>query len=530
MSNMDITRANNRARAAKAADAAASGEAPRKNRRTSRTSVSTGFVGEVRPQSLADFAKRNMGLYATEVNLDRSVPDLFDGLKPVQRRILWEAFLQGTHRTVNGTKTARVVGQVVGRWHPHGDASVESSVTTLVQHPTPTMLGIGNWGGLLDPAAAMRYTACKLSHYGETFFHSDYIAKEVASFVLNYDDLEHEPVSLPAMLPNVLLNGGSGIGVGVTTSIPTFTPESVVAILSKLLAGEELGVTDYARTLKFNSKWGGHLVSSKANKEAWLTLMRTGNASLQFEADLVIDRDDKSITIDDWPPGLSPKRLIPKIRALPETNQVFNHKGKTGFKIEMRKDYNYTQFDAFVAKIKRMVISRTSYRINVTFRKAVESEGETEIQTRFLSMSVIKLLSAWLKVRLQYEKRSLEYRMRKQDQAIAYSKLLIFASSKLDVIFKALRVSDSRAYLVQHLDLTEEQADLILDLKVRQLSKLDADKLKVKLAEQQAFLKQLQAWYKAPKPKVRDDLQACLEAIRKDRNFEVRKGDKVEVV
>lgn len=506
-----------------------SSAAPRRRRRT-KAATNTGFVGEVREQSLADFAKHNMGVYATEVNLDRSVPDLFDGLKPVQRRILWEAFLQGTHRTVNGTKTARVVGQVVGRWHPHGDASVESSVTTLVQHPTPTMLGIGNWGGLLDPAAAMRYTACKLSHYGETFFYSDYISKEVSSFVLNYDDLELEPVSLPAMLPNVLLNGGSGIGVGVTTSIPTFTPESVVAILTRLLNGEELTVMDYARTLKFNSKWGGHVVSSKANKEAWVQLMKSGNSSIQFEADLEIDRDDKSITIDDWPPGLNPEKLIPKIRELPETGHVFNHKGKTGFKIEMRKDYNYTQFDAFVEKIKRMVVSRRGFRINVTFRKAVEVDGETEVQTRFLSMSVVKLLQAWLKVRLQYEKRSLEYRMRKQDEAIDYSKLLIFACSKLDVIFKALRTPDSRAYLVKHLDLTEAQADLILDLKVRQLSKLDSDKLKLKLADQQEFLKQLRAWYKAPKPKVAADLQDALEAVRKDRNFEAAKGNKVEVV
>lgn len=618
-------------------------------------------LGVVRSESLADFGKREMGVYTEEVNLARAVPDLIDGLKPVQRRIMWAASLLG-HDFV---KTARVVGDCfgagtqvrledgkqipieelvigdivstdkgpepvvelyelpkrdlyevvtdkgavsatadqiffcvdtsgkevertpltlkpkahvksffeettltpgyaivaavrklpgkhtvydiqvanrhrfyangllvhncIGQYHPHGDQSVSSAITTIVQSNVPTISGKGNWGSLIDPAAAMRYTNCRLSAYGATFFGTDYIHKDVTSFVPNYDDTTREPVSLPALMPNILLNGGEGIGVGTTTMLPTFTPESVAEMMLKLLTGKKVGAEDFAKTLKYANRYGGRLVKSRENKVAWLQLFKNSSSSIQFEASLVIDRDNKAIEIDDWPKGLNPLKFIAKVRAFPGVDQAYNHVGATGFRIEVDRKLNYEQFDSLVTKVQKATQVRRSFRINVTHRKSEINDGVVTFDTKYLTLSVPQLLMAWLRERLALEKRSLEFRIRRQDEAIAYSKLLIYASVNLDVIFKALRAADSKVFLMKHLKLEASQADQILELKVRQLSKLDQDAIKEKLRGQQDFMKQLKTWFAKPKAKVCDDTQLVLAAIEKDRKFELAKDKKMSV-
>ena len=493
-----------------------------RTRKQSTTGVGGGII---RTESLAVFGTREMGIYAEEVNLSRAVPDLIDGLKPVQRRIMWAASLLGK----DFVKTARLVGDIIGRYHPHGDASVAGAITTIVQSNVPVISGKGNWGSLIDPAAAMRYTNCRLSNYGWSFFDPDYINKSVSSFVPNYDDTTVEPVSLPSLMPNVLLNGGDGIGVGTTTMLPTFTPESVAAVMTRLLSGEKLVALDFAKTLKYANRYGGKLVKSKENRAAWMKLFTDSTAALQFESHLEIDRDRKTITIDDWPKGLNPLKFIAKVRLYPEVDQAYNHAGATGFKIECRKDFNYAQFDKLVAKVQKATQVRRSFKINVTHRKSSIVDGVVSFDTKYLALSVPQLLIAWLRERVALEKRSLEYRIAKQQAAIDYSKLLIFASNNLDTIFKALRAPDSRAYMVKHLKLTSEDADKILELKVRQLSRLDQDAIKLKLKEQTAFMGQLKTWLAKPKRKIIEDTKLILAAIEKDRKFETDKDRSMSV-
>jgi topoisomerase-4 subunit A len=466
-----------------------------------------------------------MGVYAEEVNLARAVPDLIDGLKPVQRRIMWAASLLGQ----DFVKTARLVGDVLGKFHPHGDKSVADAITTIVQSNVPTVHGKGNWGSLIDPAAAIRYTNCRLSSSGWSFFDPDYINKDVTSFVPNYDDTTVEPVSLPALLPNVLINGGEGIGVGTTTKLPTFTPESLATVMTRLLKGEKLKSLDFAQTLKYANRYGGRIVKSKENKEAWLKLFSENSASVQFEAELVIDRDAKAIEIDDWPLGLNPVKFIEKVRTFPGVDQAFNHKGATGFRIEMNRSFNYAQFDSLVTKVQKATQVRRAFKINVTHRHSSIEDGVVKFDTKYLSLSVPQVLIAWLKERIALEKRSLEYRVRKQQSAIDYSTLLIFASNNLDQIFKSLRAEDSRAYLMKTLKLSKDDADKILELKVRQLSKLDQEAIKAKLKEQQIMMKQLKTWLSNPKNKVLMDTESIIASIEKDRKFESAKDRKMSV-
>lgn len=466
----------------------------------------------VRDESIARYGVQCIKTYATEVNLDRAVPDLFDGLKPVQRRVLW-AMSHGKRGDI--VKTARVVGECLGKYHPHGDSSVSGAIETLVHHNTPLVQGTGNWGGLLDSAAAMRYTNCTLSNFGWSCFDPDYIA--VTKFVPNYDGKDKEPVCLPVSLPIVLLNGSDGIGVGVTTKLPTFTAESVVEVLKTLFSGKKLSYSYLANTLKPALKWGGRFVNTKANKEQWLQLMKTGRAQIHYDSPLEVDVDHKKIIISQWPPGLNPDKFISKVRTLSECSRAYNSKGSTTFTIECRKEYNVAQFQDFVKKIEKMTVVRQSYRMNVTHRTAKTEDGITSFNTEFLSLGVGELIVRWSRLRLQLEDEYLANLIHKQIKAVNYSKLLIYACNNLKVVFDSLKQNDPDSYLVKHLKISLEQAKQILELRVRQLSKLDQTALKQKLKDQLVVLKQLKARKANPKPAIVENLAGIMALVNKDR-------------
>ena len=477
-------------------------------------------------QGIGEFGEKAMGIYAEEVNLNRAVPDLSDGLKPVQRRILWASSNLGR----DFVKTARLVGETMGKYHAHGDSSISGAVETIVHHNAPAITGQGGWGSLIDPAAAMRYTSCKLSHYGQTLFQKHYINKEVTSFVPNFDDTEIEPVSLPSMLPNVLLNGGEGIGVGTTTRLPTFTAESVVEMMRIILSGKKLEVKDFSKTLKFYHRWGGVISKNKKNKKEWMNLFTSASASIEFESIIKVDVSTKSIFIDNWGPGLDPRKFVDTVRKIPECLRVYNSKGATGFSIEMRKDYNTSQFDKFVEKVRKATCVKRSFKINVTRRKSQIVDGVVSFDTKILSLSVPKIFIEWIKDRIELEKRSLSVRIKNQKEEIAYSELLIYASSKLDLVFKALKAKDAKNELKRLLKIDDSQADQILDLQVRKLSALDQEKIKEKRNEQKTHLKQLEVWLLKPRAKIMMDAEYALDAIKYDTKEEEKKNAKLTVV
>lgn len=468
------------------------------------------MAGLIKRESLADFGIRNITTYATEVNLDRAVPELYDGLKPVLRRVAWA---MNSYKSGEPVKAAKGVGLVIGTYHPHGDSSVYGAMQTMVHNNVPLLEGIGNWGGLLDPAAAYRYTNCRLSKVGQSVFDTNYIS--VTDMVPNYDDTTKEPVVLPVRLPFLVLNGAEGIGVGITCSIPTFTLESTLAVLERIFKGEKLTGLDFAKTLKAKQHWGGHLVNTKENRQQWVQLMNTGRARVQFQSTLEVDEAKKTITINEWP-GVNPEKLVQKVRLMPECQRAYNSKGSTTFTIECKKAYNAVQFKDFVAKVQRLATSTASYRFNCTHRTAKTVDGVTTYHTEFLALSVKEFFYRWAKLRLLLEKKSLEYQIGKQQQLIDYSNLLIYASTKLDVIFKALRQSDSRTYLVKHLKISEQQADAILDLKVRKLSKLDQQELKQVLKQQQQYMGQLKQYYKRPKAKIISEFAQLKQLVDSD--------------
>jgi len=474
-------------------------------------------------ETLRSFGERNMTTYAVTTNLDRSVPDLFDGLKPVHRRILWGMSANGGKSI---QKAGEHVGFVLGKLHPHGDGSIYGAMVTMVNMPTPSIFGRGNWGSMVDGAAAYRYTECKLTDYGLSFLEPDYIAKEVTSFVPNYNDKWVEPVTLPAQLPNIILNGGEGIGVGINTMIPTFTAVSVVSVIERLLKGEKLQPLDFAKTLKFSHRWGGQLVQSKENKAQWNQLFTSPYASVQFESDLQVDRDSKRIVINDWPPGTDLEKFTEAVRKMPECLTCLNSEGSTTFTVVCKPAYNFDQFDKFVAKVQKATVKRRPFKINVTRRTSSIEDGVVSFDTKIEALSVPQLIIAWLRERMKLELRSLAYRISYTERDIAYSELMIYAADHIDLIIKTIRKSeDPEAALVKALKITIEQAKLVCDLQLRKISKLNQNEYKAKLKEQQTLLKQLQAWVKKPREKVLLDVLRVRDLVLKDQTYQDREDN-----
>lgn len=468
-------------------------------------------------QSITKYGMKALRIYADEVNLDRATPDLKDGLKPVQRRIIFAASQNPKGVKV---KSARIVGDVMGKYHPHGDKSIYDAMVNMVRSCTPLILGSGNWGNLIDGAAAMRYTEAQASNFGRTGFDGDYVNKEVTPFVPNYDGKEEEPLYIPYPLPIILFNGGSGIGYAAASNLPSFTPESVADVLKRLLVGEKLEPEDFARIMKPTYKYGGQFVNSKANKAAWLQLFTSSKASIQFQSPLKVDVPKRQIIISEWPSGVNPSNVSETLKTFDHVQEVYPSKGSSEITILIKKGYNTVQFEEHVAEIQRMTRAKQSFNINVTNREVTITDGLVDYEVTLLNLSVPKLVIAWLRARLVTEAKSLVYRVKKQKAAIAYSKLMVFAALNIDVIIPIVRHDPKpKEKLCKVLKIEMFEAEQIMEIKLRTLGKLDQGDWKTKIKDQKLHLAQLEQWQKKPKKKMLLDIDVAMKSIEADREF-----------
>lgn len=463
----------------------------------------------VEPVDLDVLTETNLRIYGEEVNLDRSVPDYRDGLKPVTRRILWSMYTMGAGQTV---KTARLGGDTVGRYHPHGEVSVYGAISTQVSTPTPPISGAGNWGSIIDPPAAPRYTNVKMSAFGRAcFFDPDYLT--LMAKVDNYDGKDKEPLFLPAALPNLLLNGINGIGLGLSTCIPAFTPKSLLPLMAEIALGTKVTAQDAAKRLVPYHEYGGELVKDAENRAALLQMMEEPRASLRWTSPFEVDEVAKRITISKFGPGVNPLKLVDDFFK-PSREVATVHTGKgVSYIVQCRKDLNMNEFKIFVEKVRKRVTTRQSYEVYVT-RRSVSEADPSKYDVAFKQASVLGMIQMWVKYRIELETRSIQHRIGLTKARVNYYDLLLFASANLDVIFKSLRTADPAKYLMKSLKLTQEQADTILNLKVRQLSKLDGDDIALKRKDELAKLKKLEADLKIPGKLVAAYLMAASDKFK----------------
>lgn len=396
------------------------------------------------------------------------------------------------------------------------NSSINGAVHTQVVCSTPPIEGIGNWGSLIDPPGAPRYTNVKMSAYGRlAFFMPNYAT--LRTMVDNYDGKEREPLFLPATLPNLLLNGVEGIGLGLTTRIPAFTPTSLLPILAGMAMGKEYTSLELAKTLVPYHEYGGQIVKDKPNLQSFVALMDNPKSSLKWESPLEVDEVSKTITLTRFGPEVKPVDLVDKFLK-PSAEVASVHAGKgVSYVVTCRRDVNMNEFRAFVKRVQNKMTVTRSYDLYIT-RRVVNKENPDKYDVAFKQTTLRGLMETWVKYRIALETASIKHRIAVSKKHIQYLELLILAADSLDIIFKALRQKDPKPHIVKGLKITEEQAEIILNLKVRQLSKLDNDEIQGNLKAEQANLKKLQADLKIPDKLVSDFLLASAEKLKHVRN------------
>ena len=434
--------------------------------------------------------------YAVEVIEDRAIYAKIDGLKPVTRRLLWAAHNMSLRSTASFVKAQRVVGETMGNYHPHGDAAIYGALVTAVNQQQGLFEGSGNWGSMTAPAAAPRYTECRLSKYSDKIFFDRFYLNAV-HFCPNYDDSKQEPLVLPTLLPNALINGNFGIAPGVRTMTPTFTLQSVVKTLIAALKNGGKADPKTCMHLEFVTDYGGVLRQSSTVKKELLEFYKTGKGRFTFDS--VYTDDGKTIRFNRFAPignldGTDGKRgykpgLLDKIAALPGVDRIYNDTTTSdkynAYAVEFKKSLSSAARQATIKKIVDLMSGTQSYNVQVVDRRP---DPKNPYGFKKLNMSnVPEMITDWITERIALEKRACKFWIGKREEEIQHLNLMRLAVKNRSFIIQALdkKLTDEQLaeYIAKGLKITIEQANTILDLKVRQLKALEDAKLVTKIKE-----------------------------------------------
>lgn len=490
----------------------------------------TSGLGVLKKMGVGRYIAMAMKEYGTEVVEERAIPDYRDGLKPVQRMLLWAAYKLGMHNNKGFKKSARIVGEVIGKYHPHGDAAAYQAMVGLTgtKHQgeksgwytrnctVPLFEGQGNWGDFVDKAAHYRYTETRLSLFSDHFLlDPDYLA--VSDYVPNYDDSERVPVILPAKLPVALLNGYSSIGVGVAAASPPFSFDGVLKLTIKALRGDTITAMECAKTLVPEHAYGGETVSTP--KELLPTIK--GKGSITYRPTYVVDEKKRTLVFRSVCPGLmstaSIEKFLNKLAAHSSVATVHDETDRRGpwYEVQAKRGVAGAKFDAMVADCVALSTRSDSYDIGITIR---HKDGGAE----FGLSDVPTILRMWAEWRIELELRVIQRLIQQQEGKLKYLTALRSAAVNLEVVMQALRVKADKvavvidgvsrevdgaaAYLMKKLKLDLVSAETILDMKVRQLRAIEVAALDAKIAACNKELASLSKSKKNPSDRAITDL------------------------
>ncbi|WP_119154818.1 DNA topoisomerase IV subunit A [Caldimonas tepidiphila] len=466
--------------------------------------------------TLANYAERAYLEYALSVVKGRALPDVCDGQKPVQRRILYAMQRMGLAFTTPGgpkpVKSARVVGDVLGRYHPHGDTAAYDAMVRMAQDFSqryPLVDGQGNFGSRDgDGAAAMRYTEARLAPITRLLL--DEIDEGTVEFVPNYDGSTEEPRQLPARLPFVLLNGASGIAVGLATEVPSHNLREVASAAVALLKNDKL-TDDELHALLPGPDYpgGGQIISSAADiREAY----RTGRGSLKVRARWKIEelaRGQWQLVVTELPPGASSQRVLEEIEELTNPKVKAGKKALTAEQQQLKANVlnvldtvrDESSKDAPVRLVFEPKTSRIPQQELVTTLLANTSlEGSAPINLTMIGgdgrptqKGLRQVLTEWLAFRLRTVERRTRHRLGKVLDRIHVLEGRQLVLLNIDEVIRIIRHSDEpKAALIERFRLSERQADDILEIRLRQLARLEAIKIEQELATLRTEQKKLE--------------------------------------
>lgn len=428
--------------------------------------------------------------YSMYVILDRALPHLADGLKPVQRRIIYAMSELGLAAGAKPKKSARTVGDVIGKFHPHGDSACYEAMVHMAQsfsYRYPVVDGQGNWGSTDDPKsfAAMRYTEAKLTPYAAVLL--DELGEGTTDWVPNFDGTLEEPVLLPAQLPNLLLNGASGIAVGMSTDIPPHNLREVVAALLCLLddpRADEAALLALVRGPDFPT--GGEIITPAADIAA---IYRTGGGTLRVRG--TWEREGGDIIITGLPFQVSGSRVLEQIatqmraKKLPMVEDLrdeSDHENPVRLVISPRS--GRVDAEALMGHLFATTDLERTQRVNIN---VIGLDGRPGVR------GLKALLTEWLAYRTETVRRRLRYRLDRVEERLHVLDGLLIAFLNIDEVIRIIRHEEEpRAALMAQFGLSEVQADAILNLRLRQLAKLEEIRIRGEQKELAAERKALQ--------------------------------------
>lgn len=469
-------------------------------------------------QEIHDEMKKSYIDYAMSVIVSRALPDVRDGLKPVHRRILYGMSELGVTPDKPHKKSARIVGEVMGKYHPHGDSSIYDAMVRMAQDFSiryPLVDGHGNFGSVDgDGAAAMRYTEARMTPFALQMLRD--IEKETVDFMPNFDDEEQEPTVLPSRFPNLLVNGANGIAVGMATSIPPHNLSDVIDAAVRLIDKPDSGVEDLIKIVKAPDFPTGAIIMGRNDAKA---AYRTGQGRVIIRSKAEIEETNKGktqIVFTEIPYQVNKARVIEKIaelvreKKLDHVADIRDESDRTGMRIviELKKDAN-----------PQITLNRLYKHTQLQESYSIIMIALVDGQPKLLNLR--EMLEEYLKHQKDVVTRRTVYDLRKAEERAHILEGLRIALDNIDEVIKTIRESynDAKQRLMERFGLSEIQSQAILDMRLARLQGLEREKIE---AEYRELVEQI-AWFK----KVLAD-ESLLMGIIKEELLEIKKkfGDK----
>ncbi|NNC43437.1 MAG: DNA gyrase subunit A, partial [Acidimicrobiia bacterium] len=463
--------------------------------------------------------------YSMSVIVSRALPDIRDGLKPVHRRILYAMHDAGLRANTGFTKCARVVGDVMGSYHPHGDSAIYDALVRLGQDFATRYLLIqpqGNFGSPDDPPAAMRYTECRMQQLAERMLEG--IDEKTVDYKDTYDGKSLEPVVLPARFPNLLVNGSTGIAVGMATNIPPHNLEEVVDAITHTLENPDATAEELTQFIKGpDFPTGAYILQNQGLRSA-LTTGR-GSIRMRAKADVVeVKKGRTAIVVTELPYQSSPDRIMLKIAELVRDKKIEGIRaltdqssGKVGTRIvvDLKKDANP---NVVLNQLFKMTPLQDTFGVN--FVALVDGVPRT--------LNIADAIGYYIDHQMEVIERRTKFRLEKKQDRIHIVDGLLIALDNIEEVIRIIRqskdVADARASLMETFKLSEVQTNHILDMPLRRLTAQDVTTLRTEQAQLKKEIKELEAILKSPAKQrkiISDDLQEIREKFGNGRRTRI---------
>ncbi len=482
-------------------------------------------------QPLHEFTEKAYLNYSMYVILDRALPHIGDGLKPVQRRIIYAMSELGLKAGAKYKKSARTVGDVIGKFHPHGDSACYEAMVLMAQPFTyryPLIDGQGNWGSMDDPKsfAAMRYTESKLTPYADSLLSE--LGQGTVDWLPNFDGTLYEPRLLPARLPNILLNGTTGIAVGMATDIPPHNLREVTSACIRLLESSTTTIDELCKHIKgpdFPTK--AEIITPKSEIRA---IYKTGHGSIKMRA--VWEKEDGNIIITALPYQSSGGKILEQIASqmqakklpmLEDLRDESDHEDPVRLVLIPRS--NRVNPDELMSHLFATTDLERSYRVNLNI---IGINGRPQVK------DIKMILAEWLAYRTETVKRRLQFRLEKVLAQMHILQGLMIAYLNIDEVIAIIRQDENpKQVLMKRFKLSDLQAEAILELKLRKLAKLEEIRIKGELKElenERKIIEQILGSRQRLKTLIRKELEEDAKTFGDDRCSPLKEREEAKAI